>query len=330
MTLGRMQQRRDTASNWASNNPTLAAGEIGVDTTNAIIKIGDGVTAWSSLAVFGVALTGDQTIAGSKTFTDGIVLGDTVDMDSNAIARLSTIYDENFNASLEFGSPAGTIVNHFQVIGSTTGVNPSLSVVGETNAGLNFNLNGTGRLTAGGVNVPTVSSTDALTNKDLSTGNTFPTFNQNSTGSAAKLTTARTLRTDLASTSTASFDGSANATPGVTGTLAVGNGGTGATSLAGAGIVVSGGALGTPASGTLTNCTFPTLNQNTSGTAANVTGTVAIANGGTGATTLAGAAITVGSNNGTPTGLTLWKGTAAQYTALGSGRPSTTIYIVTP
>ena len=45
-------------------------------------------------------------------------------------------------------------------------------------------------------------------------------------------------------------------------------------------------ALGTPASGTLTNCTFPTLNQNTTGTAANVTGTVAVANGGTGLTTL--------------------------------------------
>lgn len=43
--------------------------------------------------------------------------------------------------------------------------------------------------------------------------------------------------------------------------------------------------LGTPSSGTLTNCTFPTLNQNTTGTASNVTGTVAIANGGTGATT---------------------------------------------
>jgi hypothetical protein len=43
--------------------------------------------------------------------------------------------------------------------------------------------------------------------------------------------------------------------------------------------------LGTPTSGTLTNCTFPTLNQNTTGTASNVTGTVAIANGGTGQTT---------------------------------------------
>jgi hypothetical protein len=33
-----------------------------------------------------------------------------------------------------------------------------------------------------------------------------------------------------------------------------------------------GGALGTPSSGTLTNCTFPTLNQNTTGSSATVTG----------------------------------------------------------
>ena len=33
----------------------------------------------------------------------------------------------------------------------------------------------------------------------------------------------------------------------------------------------TGGALGTPASGTLTNCTFPTLNQSTTGTASNIT-----------------------------------------------------------
>ena len=45
--------------------------------------------------------------------------------------------------------------------------------------------------------------------------------------------------------------------------------------------------LGTPASGTLTNCTFPTLNQNTTGTAANVSGTPALPNGTT-ATTQAG------------------------------------------
>jgi hypothetical protein len=88
----------------------------------------------------------------------------------------------------------------------------------------------------------------------------------------------------------------------VTGTLPIANGGTGITSL-GTGVATFLGtpssanlasavtdetgsgslvfatsptlttpALGTPSSGTLTNCTFPTLNQNTTGSAATVTG----------------------------------------------------------
>jgi hypothetical protein len=49
-----------------------------------------------------------------------------------------------------------------------------------------------------------------------------------------------------------------------------------------------GGALGTPISGNFGSGTFtwPTFNQNTTGTAANVTGVVALANGGTGASTV--------------------------------------------
>ena len=46
--------------------------------------------------------------------------------------------------------------------------------------------------------------------------------------------------------------------------------------------------LGTPSSGTLTNCTFPTLNQNTSGSAASLSATLAVASGGTGVTTSTG------------------------------------------
>ena len=50
-------------------------------------------------------------------------------------------------------------------------------------------------------------------------------------GTATKLQTARTIRTNLGSTSTASFDGTANITPGITGTLSVSHGGTGTTSM---------------------------------------------------------------------------------------------------
>jgi hypothetical protein len=99
----------------------------------------------------------------------------------------------------------------------------------------------------------------------------------------------------------------------ISGTLNVGNGGTGATTLTG---IVKGngtsafsaavagtdflapfgsqsqafvyaapsGSAGTPSFRALVASDIPTLNQNTTGTAANVTGTVAVANGGTGAT----------------------------------------------
>lgn len=54
---------------------------------------------------------------------------------------------------------------------------------------------------------------------------------------ATTLATARSLQTNLASTTAASFNGSGNASIGVTGTLAVGNGGTGKTSWTKYGLV---------------------------------------------------------------------------------------------
>jgi len=87
-----------------------------------------------------------------------------------------------------------------------------------------------------------------------------PTLNQNTTGSAATLTTARAFQTDLASTSTANFDGSAANTHGVTGTLAVGNGGTGAASLTDNAILLGNGSSAVEASSHLSYYT-PTSNQ---------------------------------------------------------------------
>lgn len=45
-----IQLRRGTEAQWASANPTLAAGEIGIATDINKFKIGNGSTAWSSLA----------------------------------------------------------------------------------------------------------------------------------------------------------------------------------------------------------------------------------------------------------------------------------------
>ena len=44
-----IQLRRDTAANWTTNDPTLAAGEFAIETDTDKYKIGDGSTAWTSL-----------------------------------------------------------------------------------------------------------------------------------------------------------------------------------------------------------------------------------------------------------------------------------------
>jgi hypothetical protein len=100
------------------------------------------------------------------------------------------------------------------------------------------------------------------------------------------------------------------------GTLALANGGSGQTSAqlgmnAFAGAVTSGSYLRGNGTNVVMNtiqvADVPTLNQNTTGTASNVTGTVAIANGGTNSTALATAG---GSAYGT--------GTAYAFTAAGT------------
>jgi len=50
MATVRIQLRRGTSSQWDGANPTLAAGEIGIETDTNTFKFGDGVTAWNDLS----------------------------------------------------------------------------------------------------------------------------------------------------------------------------------------------------------------------------------------------------------------------------------------
>ena len=53
----KLQVRRGTAANWTSANPTLSAGEFGLETDTGKLKIGTGSTAWSSLPYVGLTPT---------------------------------------------------------------------------------------------------------------------------------------------------------------------------------------------------------------------------------------------------------------------------------
>lgn len=102
---------------------------------------------------------------------------------------------------------------------------------------------------------PTVTGTAVLTGASVTAG----TFNSPTLVTPALGTPASGTLTNATGLPVAT--GISGLGTGVATALAVNVGSAGAP-------VVNGGVLGTPSSGTLTNCTFPTLNQNTTGTAA--------------------------------------------------------------
>lgn len=62
-----IQLRRGTAAQWTSANPTLAEGEIGLETDTGQFKVGTGSTAWTSLSYGGIqGVTGATGPAGSN------------------------------------------------------------------------------------------------------------------------------------------------------------------------------------------------------------------------------------------------------------------------
>lgn len=133
-----IQVRRGTASQWTSANPTLAAGEWGLETDTGKVKIGDGTTAWNSEPYIGagdVTLTGTQTLT-NKTLTAPVitiatsaqtasytlVLTDQSDLVeiSNASANTLTV---PLNSSVAF--PVGTTITVLQTGAGQTTITPT-------------------------------------------------------------------------------------------------------------------------------------------------------------------------------------------------------------
>jgi hypothetical protein len=160
----------------------------------------------------------------------------------------------------------------------------------------------------GVITIPT--NTNQLTNGAGYTTNTGTVTSVGGTGTVSGLTLSGTVT------------GSGNLT--LSGTLSVAASNF-ASQTANTVLAAPNGTAGTPTFRALVAADIPTLNQNTTGTAANVTGTVAVANGGTGSTTAAAALTALGAYAATnPNGYTTNTGTVTSVAA-GNGLTFTTI-----
>lgn len=101
----RIQIRRDTSSNWTSNNPILLQGEFGYELNTGYAKIGDGQTPWISLEYFGgTGPTGPTGVTGSTGF--GVPAGGS--SGQFLVKSSDTDYDTAWTASLISDVPPGS------------------------------------------------------------------------------------------------------------------------------------------------------------------------------------------------------------------------------
>lgn len=83
------QFRRGTAAQWTSTNPTLGAGEPGYETDTGKFKIGNGSTAWNSLAYTGAGTVTSVT-AGTGLSGGAITSSGTIAIDSTVVTLTGT------------------------------------------------------------------------------------------------------------------------------------------------------------------------------------------------------------------------------------------------
>lgn len=101
-----IQTRRGTAASWTSTNPTLASGEFGFETDTGRFKIGNGSTAWNSLAYNAgagtttyiyVATNGQTTFSGADS--NGLTLAYTAGSEQVYLNGVLLVRGTNYTAS---------------------------------------------------------------------------------------------------------------------------------------------------------------------------------------------------------------------------------------
>jgi hypothetical protein len=179
-----IQVRRGTASQWTSANPTLAAGEWGYETDTGLTKIGNGSTAWASLAY----ATGSIAVGNITGLGTGVATFLATPTSSNLATAVS---DETGSGSLVFGTNP-TLTSPLINIGVNTQTGTTYTPVLSDNGKI-VTLNNASAIT---VSIPTNATTAFPTGAQITfawiTGAGQPTIQAASSGTTTILSTGAT------------------------------------------------------------------------------------------------------------------------------------------
>lgn len=89
-----IQLRRGTAGAWTTANPILAAGEFGLESDTSLFKVGDGVTAWTSLAYGGLQGTNGQGVPTGGTVGQVLRKNSSTNYDTSWVSTIQPYEDD--------------------------------------------------------------------------------------------------------------------------------------------------------------------------------------------------------------------------------------------
>ena len=97
--MAKIKFRRDTAAAWIDADPILAQGEPGFEHDTGLLKIGDGATAWTSLAYAsgGGSLTDDTAVTVTVGNTDYFAIVNRANNDDSGVESSAVAYDSEGN-----------------------------------------------------------------------------------------------------------------------------------------------------------------------------------------------------------------------------------------
>jgi hypothetical protein len=179
----RLQLRADTAANWTAANPTLLANEVGLETDTKKLKVGNGSTAWNSLAYFPSIVSGGTVLGNLEIGSTGTLTfeGSTADGFETTLAVTNPTADR----TITLPDQSGTVVvtGNASIVDADIAANAEIAVsklangtanqvivTDGTNVSWSDNLTLAGDLTVNGTTTTVNSETLLVKDKNIEMG----------------------------------------------------------------------------------------------------------------------------------------------------------------
>lgn len=128
----KIQIRRDTAANWTSANPTLAQGELGLETDTGKLKAGTGSTAWTSLGYYSLGVISSGITLTNANLTGTTSIEEVIEKVTTATSTTGTINFDAGTSAVQYYTANQTANRTINFRASSSATLNSIMAIGES------------------------------------------------------------------------------------------------------------------------------------------------------------------------------------------------------